>query len=243
VDVGGESTRPGAAAVPADEELARVVPAIVAIRKRCGDEVVITIDTTKAAVAKAALDAGADAINDVSGGGADRQMLALAADRKAGMILMHRLRTPQADVFSTQYAPGHAPTYTGVEPTLRLPGVVTSVRRALEEMRDRAMAAGVAADGIVLDPGLGFGKSVEDNLQLIQHTGALLELGSPILSALSRKSFTAPAAGLPAMTPPAGRLFGTLGLSARHLAVGARLFRVHDVACHVQMLRAMWRTR
>lgn len=242
VDIGGESTRPGAEAISAEEELSRVIPAIGAVRRAIGDGAVITIDTTKASVAQAALDAGADAINDISGGISDLAMLTLAARREAGVILMHRLRLPAADAYSTRYTPASVPTYSPAEAS-ELPPVVSAVRQSLATLRDAAITAGIAREAIVLDPGLGFGKSVEDNLHLIRCTSALCMLDCPILSALSRKSFTAPAAGLPPTTPPAERLFGTLGLSAGHLLAGARLFRVHDVASHVQVLGAIWRTR
>jgi dihydropteroate synthase len=241
LDIGGESTRPGAAPVAASEQIARVLPVIQAIRARLGDGPLITIDTTQSAVAAAALDEGADAINDVSGGTDDPQMLPLAAARRCGVILMHRLRPSQTDSYSTHYTPSNTPSYQPAHAG-DLPAVVTSIVTYLTARRDAALAAGIAPASIILDPGLGFGKSVEDNLHLIRHTHHLASLGCPILSALSRKSFTAPAAGLAKDTPPQGRLHATLGLSAAHLIAGARLFRVHDVAPHVQMLAAVFST-
>lgn len=228
VDIGGESTRPGAVAVSSDEQIARVVPAIAAVRRAVGDEPVLTIDTTSSAVARAAMDAGADAINDVSAGMDDAAMLGLAARERRGVILMHRLRAPKGDSYSTAYA--DAPEYSG--------GVVSAVVDFLRERTDAALHAGVAREAIVLDPGLGFGKTVGQNLDLIRRSGALCAAGYPILSALSRKSFTARAAGLGDEAPPRERIHASLGLSVVHLGAGARLFRVHDVASHVQALRA-----
>lgn len=229
LDIGGESTRPGAARVAADEQIRRVVPALAAIRAAIGDQPVITIDTTLADVARAALEAGADAINDVSGGLEDPAMLPLAAQLGCGLILMHRLAPPEADSFSHQYA--RAPDY-GAD------GVTAAVQAHLVERLAAAQAAGIAHECILLDPGLGFGKTVEQNLELIRGTPRLLELGRPILSGVSRKSFTARAAGIDMTAPPRQRVHASIGLSIMHLAAGARVFRVHDVAEHVAALRA-----
>lgn len=230
IDVGGESTRPGSASVSDAEQIRRVVPAIQAIRREIGDGPLITIDTTRSEVAAAALDQGADAINDVSGGEDDPAMLPLAARRGVGIILMHRLVAPARDSFSDRYAA--APIYSD--------GVVASVRSFLNARALEAVTIGIPREQIVLDPGLGFGKSVEQNLELIERTPELLSLGFPILSGISRKSFSARAGGLSADTPPHQRLGPTLALSVHHLARGARLFRVHDVAPHVQALRTVW---
>lgn len=232
IDIGAESTRPGAAPVAATEQISRACPAIRAIRASIGPAPLITIDTTLSAVAEHAIDAGADAINDVSAGLDDLNMLDLAARRRCGIILMHRLRPPQNDSFSTQYQ--HAPDYT------RAGGVVRAVVDFLRSRVDAALHAGIARDAIVLDPGLGFGKSVQGNLELIARSRELCTGGLPILSAISRKSFTARAAGMPDVTPPKDRLHASIGLSIVHLTGGARLFRVHDVPSHVQALRAAW---
>ena len=231
LDIGGESTRPGAAAVGSAEQIDRVIAALRLIRRSLGDTFPITIDTMLASVADAAIDAGADAINDISGGTADAAMLPLCARRGAGMILMHRLRPSSRDSYSDRYttAPDYGPD-----------GVTPTVHHFLMAQALAAIRAGVARDQIVLDPGLGFGKTVEQNLELIRQTGALAADGFPILSAVSRKSFTAAAAGLPRDTPPADRLYPTLALSVIHLSHGARLFRVHDVAAHKQGLAAAW---
>lgn len=233
VDVGGESTRPGSLPVAADEQIRRVVPALRAIRREVGDAAPITIDTTLAAVAAAALDSGADAINDISAGLHDEAMFPLASRTGAGMILMHRLTTPSRDSYSDRYAA--APEY-GAD------GVVSAVRSFLDDRASAAIDAGIGRDQIVLDPGLGFGKSVEQNLELIERTAELASLGFPLLSGVSRKSFTARAAGLSTELPPRERVTPTIALSVLHLARGARLFRVHDVAAHAQALRAAWAT-
>lgn len=231
VDVGAESTRPGAARVAAPEQIRRAIPAIEAIRRAVGDEPVITIDTTRAEVARAALDAGADAINDVSGGTEDPDLLGLAAARGCGVILMHRLAPPPDDRYSHQYAS---------EPEYGPGGVVTAVCAHLRERLGAAASAGCDAEAVMLDPGLGFGKSVEQNLALIRETPRLLEIGRPILSGVSRKSFAARAAGLDMIAPPPTRVHASIGLSVAHLHAGARVFRVHDVAEHAAALAAAW---
>ncbi len=231
LDLGGESTRPGALPVDADEQLKRLIPALRLIRTAVGDDIPLTVDTTLARVGAEALDHGADAINDISGGTHDAAMLPLAAARGAGVILMHRLTTPARDSYSDRH-----PT----PPDYGEAGVVGAVRAYLEARARAAIEAGIAREGIVLDPGLGFGKSVQQNLALIERADEIASLGFPVLSGVSRKSFTARAAGLPAETPPRDRLAPTLALSVLHLVRGARLFRVHDVAAHARALRAAW---
>lgn len=230
LDLGGESTRPGAPRVEAAEQIRRVVPVIQAIRARGGPlaTIPVTVDTTRAEVAAAALDAGADAINDVSAGLEDPAMLPLAATRGVGVILMHRLRPPGEDCYSDQYRKD--PVYAG--------GVVAAVREFLAGRAAAAEAAGVAREAIVLDPGLGFGKTVEQNLELVRRTGEIAALGYPVLSGLSRKSFVGRAGGHSPDDPPRERVAATVGLSVAHLLAGASIFRVHDVALHVRALRA-----
>ncbi len=220
VDIGGESTRPGALPVDAAEQVRRVVPLIAAIRQAL-PELVISIDTTRAAVAAEAIRAGADVINDVSGGGDDPEMLPLAAQRGAGLILMHRLRPPRQDVASTQYGAASPPPVAG--------DVVVEVRSALAGMLARAIGAGVAPQRILLDPGLGFGKTVRQNAELMERSAELLALGRPLLSGLSRKSFVGAMSGLPGSGDPKDRLAGTVALSVMHALRGASVFRVHDV--------------
>lgn len=223
LDVGGESTRPGAARVDEAEQIARVVPVIEGIRGMggAGLGVPISVDTTLSGVARAALDAGADVINDVSAGAEDSGMLALAAARGCGLVLMHRLRAPGEDSFSDRYT--DAPEYGG--------GVVGAVRAALRERMESAERAGVVRDRIVVDPGLGFGKSVEDNLRLIRGTGQLLGLGRPVYTGISRKSFVG-RVGLGRDSDPMERDPSSVGLAVVQLMMGARIFRVHNVGAH-----------
>jgi dihydropteroate synthase len=228
LDVGGESTRPGASPVPPQEQIRRVVPVIDAIRRRGLFPGPITIDTTRAEVARAALDAGADAVNDVSAGTEDPGMLNLAASRGCGMVLMHRLAPPRHDRYSDRYE--QPPDYQDV---------VESVLAFLAERLSAVLRAGVEPEAVLLDPGLGFGKTVEQNLALIRGTPRLLCLGRPVLSGVSRKSF-AGRVGLGRDSDPSERLASSLALSVLHLAFGARVFRVHDVRSHVEALRAAW---
>lgn len=220
IDVGGESTRPGAERIAVDEQLHRTVDVIKSIRAQ--SDVSISIDTTRYAVAEAALDAGADIINDQSAGREDPEMFALAMARQCGLILMHRLRPPDVDQFSDQYQ--REPRYDDV---------VVTVRDFLDERLRAALDAGVEREAIVLDPGLGFGKTVEQNYELIRRTDELLALGRPVLSAASRKSFIGKVTGV---TEPAQRVIGSTAVSVAHYLTGVRLFRVHDVAAHAEAL-------
>jgi dihydropteroate synthase len=230
LDLGGESTRPGSAPVPPDAQMQRVIPALLAIRSRLPD-IAISIDTTSAEVAESALAAGADAINDTSAGLADPAMLPLAARSGAGLILMHRPRPAAQDRYSDSYE--QPPVYGDV---------VAEVGAFLRGRSEAALAAGVRRESIVLDPGLGFGKTVEQNLALIRGTGTLAALGYPVLSGLSRKSFVG-RVSLGRDSQPAERLPGTLALSVLHLAHGASIFLVHDAAEHVQALSAAFAAR
>ena len=219
IDIGGESTRPGAKRIGLDEQLSRVIPVIEAIRT--DTDIPISIDTTLADVASVALDAGATIINDVSAGLEDEAMLPLAAERGCGIVLMHRLCPPDEDSWSDQYA--RDPEYGG--------DVVGSVRAWLLGRAEAAMQAGIHAAAICLDPGLGFGKNVAQNWQLIAGTSTLVETGYPILAAASRKSFIGAVTNA---ATPADRLQGSLAVTAFQVAAGAPLFRVHDVGPHVE---------
>ncbi len=224
LDIGGESTRPGAPSVPPDEQITRVVPVIRAIRA-AGIDAPITIDTTSARVASAALEAGADAINDVAAGRDDPAMLPLAAERRRGIILMHRLRAPGDDHYSTDYAA--PPDYSA------LGGVVRAVRDFLKSRAAAALAAGVPPESICIDPGLGFGKSVADNRALIRAMPEFVATGYPVLFAASRKSFLArPIGPNGEREPPAQRVESSVTAALEALSAGVRLFRVHDVAAH-----------
>ncbi|HVI92672.1 MAG TPA: dihydropteroate synthase [Anaeromyxobacter sp.] len=208
VDVGGESTRPGAAPVPDDEELGRVVPVIAALRARAFP-LPISIDTRKAAVARAALDAGADLVNDVSGL-ADPSLARVVAEAGAPIVLMHSRGTPEDMQRRAVYG-----------------DVVQEVAAELEQALGRAAAAGIPRERTILDPGLGFAKTAEHNLVLLARLGELRALGRPILVGPSRKSFIGRIAGSAA---PGDRLPGTLAAVTAAVVAGAELVRVHDVA-------------
>lgn len=225
IDIGGESTRPGAERIGAGEQIRRVVPVIEAIRSRTN--IPISIDTTRSEVAKAAIDAGATIINDVSAGLEDRAMFSLAADRGCGIVLMHRLCPPDEDTWSDQYETD--PDYGG--------DVVGRVRSWLLSRADAAMEAGIHPDAICLDPGLGFGKNVCQNWKLVAGTAEIIETGYPILAAASRKSFIGAVTNA---ATPADRLQGSLAVTAFQVAAGARLFRVHDVGDHVHAAKQVW---
>lgn len=220
IDIGGESTRPGAEPVEAAEQVRRVVPVIEALRRRF--DVPISIDTTSAVVAEAALDAGATAINDVSAGEDDPDMIPLAARRCCGLILMHRRCRPAEDSRSDEYE--QAPVYDDV---------VHAVRSRLLKRADFAIAAGVDPASIVLDPGLGFGKNVGQNARLIAAAASFVDTGYPVLCAASRKSFIGAVTG---QTNPVDRVAGSVAIALWQAARGVRLFRVHDVSAHVAAL-------
>ncbi len=211
LDIGPESSRPGSDPIPADEQIRRAIPLIAAVRA-ADPNIAITIDTTSSQVAAAALDAGADAINDISAGRDDPQMFPLAAARNCGLILMHRLVIPKRDRYSDQYTS---------DPPMYGDDVVHEVGEFLRERSEAAIAAGVARERIVVDPGLGFGKTVEQNLELIQNTGTFVAMGYPVLSGLSRKSFVGRVYNKRGDTKPEERLPGTLALSRQHLAYAA----------------------
>ncbi|MBS0658173.1 MAG: dihydropteroate synthase [Verrucomicrobia bacterium] len=218
IDVGGESTRPGAAAVGAEEELQRVLPVVRGLRA-AAPEALLSIDTSKAVVAEAALAAGADIINDITALRGDPAMRALAASSGAGVCLMHMQGEP-----GTMQA---APHYDDV---------VTDVRRFLAERLAVLAAAGVAAERVVLDPGIGFGKTPQHNLQLAARQRELLALGRPLLLGWSRKSTLGVVTG----RPVAERLPASLAAALSAVVHGATVLRVHDVAATVDALK-VWR--
>lgn len=207
IDVGGESSRPGAQPIGVDEECARVVPVIAALRRETDRS--ISIDTTKAAVAAAALAAGADVVNDISAGRFDPAILDRAAERSAGFVLMHMQGTP-----ATMQA---APHYDDV---------VGEVVAFLRERAAAAVAAGVDAGRIWLDPGIGFGKRREHNLALLAHLPRLVDVGFPVLVGASRKRFLA----ADEHDTPDDRLAASLAAASLAAANGAAIVRVHDVA-------------
>jgi len=226
LDIGGESTRPGAEAVSPNEQIARTIPVINAIRN-AGIEAPISIDTTSAEVAQAALDAGANAVNDVSAGTGDDSMLQLAAHTDAGIILMHRSALPVEDVYSTEYQ--HTPNF-GQQ------GVVHAVATYLDVRAQAAISAGIPRNAIVIDPGLGFGKSVEQNLQLIAQTNTFTALGYPVLAASSRKSFIG---AITDVERPKDRLHGSTAAAAIQVLNGASIVRCHDINAHAHTLQTI----
>ena len=215
LDIGGESTRPGAAAVSADEEQRRVLPVIEKLA--ASTKVAISIDTSKAAVARAALQAGAEIINDVTALQGDPDITTVAAETGAGVILMHMRGTPR----TMQQDPAYE-------------NVVIEAADFLRERSKAVRAGGVAPDHIAIDPGIGFGKTVDHNLQLIAGLRTFADLGYPVVLGASRKSFLATAAGCEEMTD---RDTSTAALTALGYGLGARLFRVHAVRPNLQALR------
>lgn len=215
IDIGGESTRPGAAPLPVADELARVEPVLEGLRDRIG--VPISIDTYKAAVAARAIDLGASIVNDISALTHDPALAGLVARRGAAVVLMHN-RGRSAEMYAEA-------TYDDV---------VEDVARELGERVTAAEAAGIARDRIVLDPGLGFAKRPEHTLALLAGLPRLSRLGFPLLSGPSRKSFMKPALG---DVPPAERIWGTAAAVTASVLLGAHLVRVHDVREMVQVVR------
>ncbi len=206
LDVGGESTRPGAEPVDEAEELARVVPVVEGLANAGAT---ISIDTSKAAVAVAALDGGAEIVNDVTALRGDPQMAAICSDRRATVVLMHMAGTPR----TMQESPAYD-------------DVVAEVKAFLVERLEAAIGAGIAEERIWLDPGIGFGKTAEHNMELLRRLGELADLGRPLMVGASRKSFIGKVDG----SAPGERLGGTIAASVLAAAEGAEVLRVHDVA-------------
>jgi dihydropteroate synthase len=206
VDIGGESSRPGAHPVSAREEKKRILPVIEVLREK--KDVLISVDTTKAEVAEAAVAAGADIINDISAGRFDPQILRLAAESGSALILMHMKGTPK----TMQAAP-------------RYDDVVGEVRSFLEERIAAAEAVGISRESLIIDPGIGFGKNLEHNLALLNNLGLLTELGRPVLVGISRKSFIGKILNL----EPQDRLEGTVAAAVVSLMHGASILRIHDL--------------
>jgi dihydropteroate synthase len=215
LDIGGESTRPGAEPLPIDEELRRVVPVIEGVRARV--DVPISIDTYKAAVAARALDLGASIVNDISAFAYEPELAAVSAARKAAVVLMHNRGRSRAMYASAAYSSD----------------VAADVAAELGERAAAAMAAGVTRDRIILDPGLGFAKQAEQTMEALAGLESLAALGFPLLSGPSRKSFLKLALG---DVPPAKRLWGTAAAVTASIMLGAHIVRVHDVAEMVQVV-------
>jgi dihydropteroate synthase len=208
LDVGGESTRPGAQPVSAEEEQRRVVPVIERLVARAADARV-SVDTSKAPVARAAVDAGASLINDVTALRGDPEMAGLIAEREVPCCLMHMLGEPRT-----------------MQDDPRYDDVVSEVKAFLEERLAFAVEAGIREERVLLDPGIGFGKTLEHNLELLRRLDEIVAIGRPVVVGTSRKSFLGKLTGRDADE----RLAGTIATNVLALARGASVFRVHEVA-------------
>ncbi len=218
IDIGGESTKPGAVPVEAITELARVIPVITAIRQHpVINQIPISIDTTKSVVARSAIQAGADLINDVSGGKADPQMFQLVAELQVPYIMMHMRGTPATMQQMTEYG-----------------DVVGEIIAFFETQIDRAIQSGIDRSQLMLDPGIGFAKNYDQNIELIRQLNQFQVLDLPLLVGVSRKSFIGKILDRP---DPMQRLWGTAAACCAAIANGADILRVHDVAAMVDVSR------
>ncbi len=218
IDVGGESTRPGSDPVSEDEEKRRVIPVIFAISEKFPDAI-ISVDTYKSSVAKEALEAGARIINDISGGYFDPKILEVARDQGAGIILNHIRGNPKTMQLNPYYE-----------------DTIGEVKSELLDRVDRAKGVGIEEDRICIDPGIGFGKRLEDNLRLIKFAEEFVNMGYVVMYGVSRKSFIKMALGY---EDPEDRLFATLGVHAYLYLKGVHILRVHDVRETVDVLRIL----
>ena len=223
LDVGGESTRPGSQPVSPQDEIERVLPIIRALRDET--DAVISIDTSKAAVAEAALAAGADILNDVWGLRADPDMARVAADAGAPVILMHNRSNPKQAAID----PRLGGRYVGVD----YDDLISDIKRELGICLELAHNAGIPDDRIILDPGVGFGKTVPQNLEIIDRLGEIRRMGYPVLLGASRKSFI----GYTLDLPPDQRAEGTAATTAIGIDRGADIVRVHDVRINARVAR------
>ncbi|MCL2834830.1 MAG: dihydropteroate synthase [Treponema sp.] len=217
IDFGGESSRPGSSYIDAGEELRRVIPAIEMFRKK--SNLPISVDTRKAVVAAAALDAGADIVNDISALGDDPQMAGLCARRGAAVVLVHMKGTP-----------------AGMRDTPVYSDVTAEVRDFLAEAADRAVRAGIDRNRIIIDPGFGFNKNTADNLVLLARLAEIRLTGYPLLAGLSRKTFIGEITGRPIQN----RLAGTMAANAAAIWAGADIIRLHDVQEGVDLARTLY---
>jgi dihydropteroate synthase len=223
IDVGGESTRPGAVRVPAEVQIERVLPVIRGIRE-CSS-VLLSIDTTSSVVANMAMEAGASIINDISSGVEDEEIFEVAAKTGAGFVLMHRRLPPELDTYSHEY-----------KELVDLTDIVQDVSSWLESRISIAIAHGVHKSAIAIDPGLGFGKSVEQNWQLIREASRITALGYPVFVGASRKSFIGAKTGI---TEPELRDEASAEISVMLAQQGVQIFRVHNVSAHLRMLQSL----
>jgi dihydropteroate synthase len=215
IDIGGESTRPGAEPVQAAEEIARTVPMVAALRAEWDG--LISIDTSKAVVAEAALEAGADIVNDVSGLLADPEMAGVCASRRCGVVVMHMQGNPR----SMQIAPSYS-------------DVVAEVAGFFQERLRTLVAAGIDPAALCFDPGIGFGKTLDHNLELLRAAGELAVAGRPLLLGVSRKSFLGRILGTDDLE---AREWPTVAITARAREQGVMLHRVHSVRPNFEALR------
>jgi dihydropteroate synthase len=206
IDVGGESTRPDSNPIPVQEELRRVIPVISALREKT--DVLISVDTTKSEVAEAAIEAGADIINDISAFRFDSRMPLLAGQKGISVILMHMKGTPKTMQINPSYE-----------------DLLSEIRSFLQDKIEAAQDAGINKEKIIIDPGIGFGKSAADNLILINHLDFLEEFKRPILIGTSRKSFLGSILNLPSQE----RNEGSIASAVISIIRGAHILRVHDV--------------
>ncbi|MEL6928409.1 MAG: dihydropteroate synthase [Cyanobacteria bacterium J06600_6] len=215
IDIGGESTRPNAEAVATESELQRVIPVIEQLRRI--SQIPISIDTTKAVVAEQAIAVGADIVNDISGATFDPDMLTIVAQLNVPIVLMHIRGNPKTMQSLTDYQ-----------------DVVQSVKESLQIQVERAIASGIKQDKIIIDPGIGFAKTAEQSLELLQRLAELQELALPMLVGVSRKSFMRP---ILHQDNPQARVWGTAAACYGAIARGADILRVHDVTQMLDVCR------
>lgn len=223
IDIGGQSTRPGAEQITLEEELNRVIPIIKALRSEIDQP--ISIDTTRSEVAQVAIFTGADIVNDISGATFDPKMLSTVAKLEVPIILMHIRGTPQTMQKFTQYQ-----------------DLVGEIQQFLEEQIQQALEAGIKHSNLIIDPGIGFAKNYEQNLELIRRFSEFRQLNVPILAGLSRKRFIGHILN---QNDPKRRVWGTTAACCSAIALGVDILRVHDVAPMYDVCRvadAIWRT-
>lgn len=220
IDIGGESTRPGAEPVPKEEQISRVVPVIKAIREQVSETVLISIDTTLCEVAKVAVDTGANIINDISAGQNDQSILSLASKRNLPIILMHKQGISETMQDSPYYE-----------------DVVSEVIAYLKKRVEVALLAGIKKHNIVVDPGIGFGKRKQDNIDLLAHLDKLITIGYPVLLGTSRKRFMG---SICSESEPTELVTATAVTTALGVMAGVQLFRVHDVKENRQAADVAW---
>ena len=221
VDFGAESTRPGSSYISEEEEISRLIPVIQAFRKQ--SSLPVSVDTRKARVARLALDAGADIINDISALEDDPQMAALCAEKGAAVVLMHKKGIPRTMQENPHYD-----------------DLAFELQTWFKTAVNRALAAGIPAEKIILDPGIGFGKSLKDNLCIITRLAEICGKDYPVLTGLSRKSFIGEVCG---RGSPDERLSGTLAANSAAVLQGAGIIRVHDVREHVDLAKMLFALR